>query len=436
MYVRCHDVVFVIVNNDTTRLHKACIQLQASISKLKMQQSHQQELLKEHQSQLQANRQALKVCNMCGCAFSVHSVTTRASLMFQTLEVTYKAEKKSCEEVSIQLEKRKIFAAKKKREEEQRQHKLEQQRREEQRRQEQERLRKQKEEDDKRGREEAERKKWEELRRLQEEEAKRKLEQQKKEEDAKRLLEEQQKEMEEKKRQQEEATRWEELRKIQSGNVGGDYEMPPESPLDQVQPTSSNSWLQSFTNESTSIAEVERKNSAQRQEEALRWGELRKVQSGYVGGNYEMSPVSPLNQVQPLQPAPYKSSSASAIELDRKDLAPKKKAAPRPPVPAHGIKYLQTQPVPIITTEVPTPVTSPMGSWDPKFNFAMATTVQSTTATTTTSSSNVRLKSDQSKLRDLVKEQSTVSLQQGLYTSTTEDELTKSTHVSASVELV
>jgi len=361
--------------------------------------------------------------------------------LFQELEVTYKAEKKSCEKISIQLEKRKVFAAKKKHEEEQEQRKLEQQRKEEQKCQEQERLKKQKEEDERREREEAERKKWEELRRLQEEEAKRKQEQQKKEEDAKRLLEEQQKEMEEKKKRQEEAARWEELRKIQSGTTEGHYAMPPESPLCQVQPiqpTPSSSWMQSVTNESTSIAEVQRKNSAQKQEEAaLKWEELSRMQLGNAGGDYEMPPVSPLDKVLPVKPAPYKRGSTSSTELDKKDLAPKRKAAPKPPVPVHSIKQQQqTKPIPIITTEGATPVTSPTGSWDPKFSFTMVTAVHSTTVTTTSSSSNVKLKSDQSKLRDLIKEQSTISLQQGLYTASTEDELTKSTHVSASVQLV
>jgi len=297
-------------------------------------------------------------------------------------------------------------------------------------------LKKQKEEDERREREEAERKKWEELRRLQEEEAKRKQEQQKKEEDAKRLQEDQQKEMEEKKKQQEEAARWEELRNIQSGNTEGHYIMPPESPLNQVQPlqpTPSSSWMQSVTNESTSIAEVQRKNSAQRKEEALKWEELSRVQSRNAGGDYEMPP---LDKILPVKPAPYKRGSTSNTELDKKDLAPKRKAAPKPPVPTHGTKQQQTQPIPIITTEVVTPTTSPPGSWDPKFSIAMVTTVHSTTVTTTSSSSNVKLKSDQSKSRDLIKEQSTISLQQGLYTASTEDELTKSTHVSASVQLV
>jgi len=358
--------------------------------------------------------------------------------LFQELEVIYKAEKKSCEEISVQLEKRKIFAAKKKHEEEQRQQRLEQQKKEEQKRQEQERLRKQKEEDERREREEAERKKWEELRRLQDEEVKRKQEQQKKEEDAKKLLEAQQKEMEEKKRQQEEAARWEELRKVQSGNIEGDYVVPPESPQDQaqpIQPTLSSSWLQSLNSEST---EVKRKNLAQqRQEEALKWEELSKMQSGNVGGNYKMAPVSQPNQVVPLKPTPYKRGGVSTTELDKKDLAPKRKAAPKPPVPVHSTKQQQTQPVPIITTEIPTPVTSPTGSWDPKFNLTTITTLQSTAVTTTTSSSSsVKLKSDQLKSRNLITEQSTVSLQQGLYTACAEDDLTKSTHVSATVQLV
>jgi len=238
--------------------------------------------------------------------------------------------------------------------------------------------------------------------------------------------------MEEKKRRQEEAAKWEELRKIQSREGSGDYEMPPLSPLDEVQPTTPTSWPQSpIFNESASITQL---GSAQKQEETMKWDELRKIQSGDVGGDYEIPPISPLDP--PLQPT-KRNSVTKFTDLHRKDLAPKRKSAPKPPVPAYSKRQAETQPVPIIKMEVPTPVTSPVGSWDPKFdNIPTVTTAQFSMATTTSSSSNVKLKSDQSKSRNLIKELSTVSLQQGLYSSTTEDELTKSTHVSASAELV
>lgn len=161
-----------------------------------------------------------------------------------------------------------------------------------------------------------------------------------------------------------------------------------------------------------------------------KWDELRNLQ---VGESHSFSSVLS----EPLKPAP--SSSTIANE----NLAAKKKA-PKPPLPYNSKKR---PPVITVTTQSPSPTTIEFDSWEA--NFKGITTVASyqdtttattpiysnvtiTTATVTPTSTTSSTQSNNNVIEDLA----TATLDDVQFSSAPDDILTKSTHVSASVELV